>query len=244
MDIFDWLKANGSLVSLAATVVLVIITGIYVYLTKRILDSTISQSKLVYSPVIGIRLRNTGISEVFGPSRRNLSVGLSLTNVGNAPAIEVLIDAEIILQYTNIKGEKVIPARFEPVPIPFIRPGEEIQDDLLSPNFGNTCITHLLDDFRECHRLNIHRLETDPTKESFSSSKLKVCIYYRNNIGQYFESIGEAYLHPKKDLEHNDTNALPLIHSPILEFHTDPISKEKMDKEIAFRNSKRSLCGW
>ena len=196
MDVLNWLQANGSVVSLAATMVLVIITGIYVYITKRMLDFTVRQSKLVSNPVIGIRLGHMGISIVYGPSRRNLCIYLNLPNVGNEPAIEVLVDAEIILQYSNIQGEKVIPTRFEPSSISFIRPGEEILEyPSHNPGFGNTCITHLLDDFRECHRLNIHRIETNPTKEAYNASRLRVYVYYRNNLGQYFESTYETYLH-------------------------------------------------
>jgi len=250
MDVLNWLQANESVVSLAATIVLVIITGIYVYLTKKILDSTVRQSKLFSNPVIGIRLGHMRISKVYGPSRRNLGIGLVLTNVGNAPAIEVLVDAEIILQYSNIRGEKVIPARFEPSSIPFIRPGEEIPEDSIhNPNFGNTCITHLLDDFRECNRLNIHRIETDPTKEPYNASRLRVCVYYRNNLGQYFESSYETYLHigeiPEEKIPEDDETAeLPQIYVPRPKFHAGPISKEKMYKDIPFRNSKRDLCGW
>ena len=245
MDILNWLQTNGPIVSLATTIVLVIITGMYVYLTKRILDSTVRQSNLVPNPVIGIRLRHMGISKVYGPSRRNLDIGLNLTNLGNAPAIEILVDAEIILQYSNIRGEKVIPARFEPSSIPFIRPGEEIPEGPShDPNFGNTCITYLLDDFRECNRLNIHRIETDPTKESYNASILRVCVYYQNNLGQYFESTYETCLHLEKIPEDDETIELSQIYVPRPKFYAGPISKEKMDKNISYRNSKRDLCGW
>jgi len=238
MDVLNW-------VQLAANLVLVIITGIYVYLTKRILDSTIRQSKLVSNPVVGIRLGHMWIFEVYGPSRRNLSIGLNLTNVGNAPAIEVLVDAEIILQYSNIQGEKVIPGRFEPSSIPFIRPGEEItEDSRYNPNFGNTCIRHLLDDFRECHRLNMHRIETDPAKEPYNASMLRVCVYYRNNLGQYFESTYETYLHLGQIPEDDEATELAEIYVPTPKFYAGPISKKEMGNDISSRNSKRDLCGW
>ena len=245
MDVLNWLQTNGPIVSLAATIVLVIITAVYVYLTKRILDSTVRQSNLVPNPVIGIRLGHMGISKVYGPSRRNLSIGLNLTNVGNAPAIEVLVDAEIILQYSNIQDEKVIPARFEPSSISFIRPGEEMPEDPShDPSFGNTCITHLLDDFRECNRLNIHRIETDPTKEPFNASMLRVYVYCRNNLGQHFESTYETYLHLEKIPEDDETIELSQIYVPRPKFHAGTISKEEMDKSISHRNSERDLCGW
>ncbi|GAG59067.1 unnamed protein product [marine sediment metagenome] len=123
MLVLNWLGINGSILSLLVTIILVIITGVYVYFTKRILDSSIRQLNLLPNPVIGIRIEHMTVGKVFGPSRRNFSIGLSLTNVSNAPAIEVLIDAELTLQYSNIKGEKVIPVRFEPNSVPFIRQG-------------------------------------------------------------------------------------------------------------------------
>ena len=85
-----------------------------IWLTKRILGETVKQSRLTYNPVIGIKIKSIGISKVFGKDRRNLNVDLELINVGNAPAIEVQIDSEIIYTNSEIKGEKSIPARFEP----------------------------------------------------------------------------------------------------------------------------------
>lgn len=244
MDALEWLQANASIISLISTLTLVIVNILYVYLTKKALNVAIRQSNLVYNPVVGIRLCKMGISKMYGPSRRNLSIGLRLTNVGNAPAIDVLVDAEIILQYSNIQGEKVIPARFEPASIPFIRPGEEITDRSIFPDFGNTCVTHLLDDFRECHRLNTLRIETDPTREPYNASMLRVCVYYRNSLEQYFESVYETYLHLEKIPKENESAEVTQIYIPRPKFHTRPILKAEMDKKMAERDAKRDLCGW
>ena len=249
MSIIEWINTNATIISLITTITLVIITAVYVFFTKRILDTSVQQSKLAYNPVIGINLDSMIISEVFGPDRRNMNINLELTNVGNAPAIEVIVDAEITFTYSNIQGEKTIPARFEPENIPFIRPNEELDQSSCSSNFGNTLITHLFDDFREANRLNIHRIKTDPTQESYNASCLKIIIYYRNNIGQYFESNYETYLHLESTNDNefpkdNESAELKQIYIPRPKFHTSPISKEKMDKEISVRNSKRELCGW
>jgi len=162
-----------------------------------------------------------------------------------------LVDAEIILQHLDIHGEKVIPARFEPSSISFICPGEEISENHShDPGFGNTCIKYLLDDFRKCYRLNIHRIDTEPTKDPYTASRLKVCVYYRNNLGQYFESRYETYLNiikitEGKILEDNETAELSQIYIPTRsKFYAYPISKEEINKSISFRNSKRDLCGW
>ncbi len=185
MMVLNWLQTYGGILSLLVTTILVVITGMYVYFTKKILDSSIRQLNLLPNPVIGIQIKEMVIGKVFGRSRRNMSICLSLTNIGNAPAIEILIDGEIILKYSDIKGEKAIPARFDPSSIPFISKGQELSEghntDL---SFGNTCIDHLFDDFREFERLNIHRIKTDPTKEAYKSSKLKIYVYYQNNLGQ------------------------------------------------------------
>jgi hypothetical protein len=234
-----------SLISLLATLVLVIINGIYIYFTKRTLDVALRQSNLVYNPVIGITLGKVSVSPVFGPSRRQIRVKTNLTNVGNAPAIDVLVDAEIVLSYSNIEGEKIIPAYHEPSSIPFIRSGEETKDDpRLSPTFGNTCVAHVLADFQEGNRLNVLRIATEPTKMPYNSSMLRVYASYRNSIGQYFESTYEIYLSLEEIPSDKKDSEIDLIYIPRPKFHAYPISKKELDIKLSERDSKRNLCGW
>jgi hypothetical protein len=252
MGIMDWIRINEPVISLASSIVLVAVTGIYVYLTHEILKTTIRQSNLASNPVISIRLGEMTISEVWGDERRSLVIGPNLANIGNAPAIGVLVDGELILQYSNIEGETIIPARFEPIDIPFIRCGEDLPDEQghNSLSFGNTCITHLLDDFREEHRLNMHRIATDPSRVHYNASLLRICIYYQNNLGQYFESAYETYLIIGKRLglddnipNDNETTTLSQIYIPRPKFSAGPIQNDEVNKRIAERNSKRDLCG-
>lgn len=256
MDILSWLELYGSVLSLIASIILVIVTGIYVYFTKKILDSSIRQSNLVSNPVIGILLDKMVISKAFGP-RRQLNIGINLANVGNAPAIEVLVDAEIEFLYATSDKENIIPARFEPYSIPFIRPGEEITEDVShNPNFGNSCLKLLFEDQSECSRLNINRIATNPQKEPYNPSILRVCIYYRNNLGQYFESIYEIHFNvgdpvkkagksidfiPPAD---NETCNLYPQYIPRPKFHSGPIKREDVEKNLKIRDSKRKLSGW
>ncbi len=250
MDIIEWLKYYNEIISIILTLSLVLITGFYVIFTKRILNATVNQLKLSFNPVIGINIINMNISEVYGTGRRNLNIELELINVGNAPAIEILPDGELLLEYSNIDGEKIIPARFEPRKIPFIRTDDKLKEDLkTSLSFGNICITHLFDDFRESDRLNKLRIETSPSSEPYFSTKLKIIVYYRNNIGQYFESIYEIYLNlgssgvviiPKD----NETVELMAINHPNSYFQVKPIQQVDMIKEIAKRNKKRDIGGW
>lgn len=244
----DFLQQYSGAFTLLATVALVAITAFYVYLTKGILAATANQSRLSLAPVVGIKITGISISKVFGPRRRNMSIAVELSNVGNAPAIEVLVDAEIDLRYSRIGEESSIPARHEPDMIPFIRPGELVTES--SPNFGNKLITHFFDDARESLRLNLHRIETDPTQESFKTSRLRVFVYYRNSLGQHFKSLYEteialwAPLGEEKIPGDDETCEVNQIYIPRPVFHAGVADENLINHEIASRNEKRSLCGW
>jgi|GEM_PF-3272124 hypothetical protein len=243
----DLIQQYSPLANVVASIILVIVTGIYVYLTKKILGATKEQSQLSLAPALGINIKSIDISKVFGPKRRNMSVLLELANVGNAPAIEILVDAEIELRYSQIKGERLISCRFEPEMISYLRPGESNEE--CHPNFGNSFITRFFDDVRESRRLNIHRIETDPTQESFKTSRLYVYAYYRNTIGQYFKSIYEIEIDldpfSKDPIPDDDKEAkATMSYIPRPKFHVEPITKKTMEEEIVSRNSRRDLCGW
>ena len=61
----EWINTNQTLITLVSTLSLVAITGIYVFLTKRLLDVAVKQSKLSYNPVVGITLGTTRIGKCF-----------------------------------------------------------------------------------------------------------------------------------------------------------------------------------
>lgn len=246
----DFLQQYSGAFNFLATLVLALLTAFYAYLTKGILTATSSQARLNLNPVIGITVRKIWISQVFGPKRRNMSVEIELTNVGNAPAIEVLVDSEVQLRYSSVKGEKLIPARFEPDVIAFVKPGDQVAGHGVSPGYGNTFITHFFDDVRESHRLNLHRIETDPTQESFKTSRLRVIAYYRNSLGQHFRSsfeieIGLWRRNGEETIPSDDSTCeVDMCYIPRPAFHAEPADEEDITEEIAERNSKRRLSGW
>lgn len=139
----NFINSNSSLINLLFTLTLISITGYYAYITKRILETSEKYSKLGLNPVIGIEIEGILISEVFIEKRRALDISCQITNVGNAPAIEILIDSEIKLRYSKIKEESTIPMRFEPAMVPFLQPGQS-RNDFHGLSYGNTFITHFL----------------------------------------------------------------------------------------------------
>lgn len=246
----DFLQQYSGAFNFIATLILVALTAFYAYWTRGILAATASQARLSLNPVIGIKVNKIGIGKVFGPKRRNMGVDIELVNVGNAPAIEVLVDSEIELRYSSIQGESVIPARFEPNMIPFLKPGDQISGHGVSPGFGNTFITHFFDDIRESERLNIHRIETNPSQESYKTSRLKVITYYRNSLGQHFRShyeieIGFWHLNGTKPFPADEeTCEVDMFYVPRPVFHAEPASPSDIDIEIKNRHAKRKLSGW
>lgn len=263
-DFLNYLNANSGSLLFISNILLVIITGAYVILTKRILESTKRDLDLSYSPVIGIRINDMTIGPVYGPDRRNFGVGLTVVNVGNAPAIQVLVDSEIVLKYTEIEGEKVIPARFEPSHIPYIRQGEEITGMNVHQSFGNSCISQMIFDFLREDLLNRERIQNQTHEEAFYSSKLRIFVYYKNHLNQYFLSAYETTIHPWTvngvPIPGFAPTQAPLETPPVLPndqpielieiaiprptFIANPIDMEKMNKDIEERNRKRRLSGW
>jgi len=248
MFIIDFTQKYSGALGFFTSVILVVITGFYAHLTRGILIATANQSRLSLIPVIGIKITKIGISEVFGPGRRNMSVALELTNVGNAPAIEVLIDAEVELRYSKINNESVIPARHDPYAIPFIQPGQIATE--ANPNFGNVLVTHFFDDVRESVRLNMHRIETDPRRDSYKTSRLNIFVYYRNSLGRCFKSIYSTEIGiftqigadpiPK---EYEKSN-VSQIFLPRPTFHAGIDSKITFEQDLDRRARKRKISGW
>jgi hypothetical protein len=266
-DIISFLNLNYGAISVISSIVLVLVTAFYVYLTKKILDSTKHEFQISFSPVIGIRLNDMIISPVYGENRRTFNINVTIVNVGNAPAIEVLIDSEIELTHSNINGEKIIPARFEPTMIPFLRQGEELpnshevnaESHITSQSFGNSCINHMIFDFTKNHELNIERIHTNSSDEPYVSTKLRVFVYCKNHLNQYFLSQYETYIEPHR-VEGNPIPCSAILENPGLPnnrtidliqhdiprpiFLTKPISYDEMKRVINSRNEKRNLCGW
>jgi hypothetical protein len=269
LDFLTLMNQNSGALTVISSIILIIITSIYVYLTKKILDSNKHDIELSYSPVIGIKINQMSILPVYGEGRRGFIVDLTIVNVGNAPAIEVKIDSEIELKHSDIKGEKIIPTRREPALIPFLRSGEEIPDShahdhdfqiaLTSQNFGNTCIDHMIFDFTKDRELNLERIHSDPSHESYVSTKLRIYVYCKNHLNQYFLSQYETYIEPFR-VEGNPIPCFVILNNPGLPndrkieliqehfrrpiFLTKPISHEEMMQAINDRNRKRNLCGW
>jgi hypothetical protein len=255
-QILQFLKDNNTFFSLLVSIILVSITSYYAIITHKLLKVTRNQQNIILNPVIGIQVKKIEIGKEWGNKRRQLNVILDLVNVGNSPAIEVLIDSEIELRYSNIQNENIIPSRFEPDIIPFIKQNEKKCD--INLIYGNTFLLHFFNDVREAHRLNIHRITAGTKEEVYKTSKLYVNLYYKNSIGQYFysqfnieigiidivDSRNEKELSKDPIPASNEVKDVSMILIPRPEFHSGLITKKEIDNNINKSNKKRDLCGW
>jgi len=234
-----------TVLSLVADFAMIIVTIIYVVFTWRLVKITKQSFQCQLVPLIGIEIKKIVVGPPFGPGRRQMSVELCLSNVGNAPAINVLIDSEFDFRYSKISGDSIIPQRFEPTAVAFIPQGGKISGPHIDQSYGNRFVSSLLDEAREAHRLNAHRIATNPTHEPYKMSRLTVFSYYRNAVGQYFKGCYscEVCVFNPKDIDKEEFD-LSIVNMPHPEFRAVPIKESEMMRELSKRDSRRELCGW
>lgn len=232
-------------ISVVSNAIVAFVTVVYVIYTRYLVHVTQNAYRHQLAPIVGVNVGQIEIGEEFGPQRRNLSVELCVKNIGNAAAIDVQVDSEIEFRYSEIEGVRNIPMRFEPSFVPYLAVGDVASGNEVSQSYGNRCIDALLDDARESHRLNSHRIATDPSQEPYNMSRLKIFVYYKNAIGQSFRSCftQEISVWKHEDIEKKKLS-LTKIFVPRPEFIAMPIDKKSKDREMSERRKKRNLCGW
>lgn len=197
MKLINWINTNQAFILVIANVLLVCVTAVYVFLTRKIARFSEMQFKTASNPIIGVRVSKMYVSKANGNYGRTLKISTDLQNIGNAPAINIQVIGEIIFGHTKINGSPTIPAHDSIRTVPYILPGEKFdthfETDLF---FGKNAVIHLFDDFRENHRLNRLRIDTDPSKEPYEGPKLRIRLFYGNNLDQLFESIFEVFIEP------------------------------------------------
>jgi len=265
--VISWIISNQAFILVLTNILLVIVTLAYVGLTRSMVKFAERQIKIASNPILGIKISKMHISKVYSSKRRTLTVEIEVVNIGNGPAINIQIDGEMILSNNDVNGEKVIPAYTEPRRLSFLMAGQKFDDNFESNvYFGNKAILYLFDDFREEDRLNQHRINTDPKIEAFKASKLRILVYYSNNLGQQFKSSFETYvalgMEIPEDLDAkikdaklitikqreipDDDQEIELEYHPYIrpEFKSGLIKEKEIEQELTKRNSNRKLSGW
>jgi len=258
----------STIVLAVATVVLVAVTYFYVRLTKGILNETseyveltrgilaetAAQSKLQYSPVIGITVDKMWISNKTQAEQiRDFAIYLTLLNLGNSPAIEIYVDGEIVLQHVEVHGYSEMPSRFWPCLIPFLKPDESVTegaDKRFSPVFGYPCIQAMFEDWKHCFDEERWQTVVERVKEEndlnlwqrfnqvIRQPVLRIIVYYRNHLDQHFKSLYEIPLLLDQELT-DDAIEVREAGVPMPKFYAAPIAEAEMKEEMAEREIRR-----
>jgi hypothetical protein len=235
MAILEWINTYSGALTFFATLILVIITAVYVKYTQKIMESTKKQFISQQNPVIGIKTGEMYLVEL-DDGYREFNAEFHLTNLGNAPALEVIIESEIKLNISNIKGENSIPSRWASV-VSYIRVGEELD---VEPNcvqsFDSNVFKHMIQGFKKERELNNKRIKKNFEPE-YSSSILSIDVYCKNSFNQYFKSHFETHLIQGEKFP--DYIEVKPFFSPNQKFYSNPISEDEFKKETTIRKLKR-----
>jgi hypothetical protein len=241
MDILEWVNTYSGALTFFATLILVIITAVYVKFTQSMMDSAKAQFISQQNPVIGIKVNDMYLGCI-SESYLQFNIDFTLTNLGNAPALEVLIDSEIKSNFFHFKGENVIPSRWVST-IPFIRVGEELYSDpqvknapFFSQSFNSDVFEIMDKGFKKEQKLNQKRIEKNHEPE-YRSNIFLIDVYCKNSFNHFFKSHFETYLILGEKFP--DYIEVKPYFEPAQKFYSRPISEDDFKEETASRKLKR-----
>lgn len=182
--------------SLISSLIMVVVTIIYVGHTKQQADSAKDSVKLITEQmkkekqpcVIPYIMESYGTAfDANNYTRVQLTFDINLRNVGDAPAINVYTLAEFELQFQKDKAgnKKRLSAALLPRFVQSLSAGEE---EKIHVWFETDEIRNLIIDLAKAEELNIERIKNNPHQNPFTGGTLVVRILFKNIMGQWCES--------------------------------------------------------
>lgn len=248
----NWLSNNISLLTLIVTAILTVTTFLYTLITRRML-------RLASQPTITIRSKNVSISpditdtasisgndDSLGKERYCVAFEIELTNIGNQPAQNIYVDAEVYFKENRPLGNKALPVHL-PEFISFLAP--QSKDDkatIISARFDNFVARELIRDFFK-GRHSLEGLPFLPSRAEMENPKLwpspKVIIrcFYSDIQGHNYLSEQLLFFHIWKDNEHGKLD-IYLLNMQELQFvGIKPVSKTFREHYIKNNRHKRYM---
>lgn len=225
LDFLKHINTNYSaLLSLLSSVIMVIVTIIYVVQTKRQADYAKESAELVAKQIktdkqpciVPSVVDSKGIAFDAGDyTRIQLGFDISLENVGESPAINVYTLCAIELQQSkNSEGKEInLSAALLPnfVQAIAVRAKEEI-----NIHFETDEVLDLVNELSIAMEKNWERIRTNPSKHHYVGANLNIKVLFKNIMGQWSESVISyeiawlEYLEPPKSSSHNiNANTIP-----------------------------------
>lgn len=214
----------AGVLSLLSSLIMVVVTIIYVGHTKRqanyakeSAELVAKQMKIDKQPCIV-----PYVTDSFGSAwdttdytRMQLGFTIKLRNVGDSPAINVYTLADIELQFSedSAGNKKLLPASLLPGFTQALSAEEETNINI---HFETPEVKALICELRKASEKNWERLRTNPSHHHYTGAKLIVRVFFKNLMGQWCESTISyeiawlAYKNPPPQKTHNlNENTIP-----------------------------------
>jgi len=214
----------AGVLSLLSSLLMVIVTVIYVGHTKRQADYTKESVELVAEqmktdkqPCIVPYVTDSYGSawDTTDYTRTQLIFEITLKNVGDSPAINVYTLADFELQFSlDLDGEKkLLSAALLPEFVQALSGGEEKKIHIC---FETSEVSELVRELKKAEEMNWERLRTDSSHHHYTGAKLIIRVLFKNIMGQWCESVISheiawlAYRDPPPRKTHNlNENTIP-----------------------------------
>lgn len=214
----------AGVLSLLSSLIMVVVTIIYVGHTKRqanyakeSAELVAKQMKIDKQPCIVPYVTDSYGSawDATDYTRMQLGFTIKLRNVGDSPAINVYTLADIELQFTedSVGNKKLLQASLLPGFVQALSAEEETEINI---RFETSEIKALICELRKASEKNRERLRTNPSHHHYTGAKLIVRVFFKNLMGQWCESTISheiawlAYKNPPPQKTHNlNENTIP-----------------------------------
>ena len=187
----------AEVLSLLSSMIMVVVTIIYVGHTKRQANYAKESAELVAKQIktdkqpciIPFVINSYGSAwDATDYTRIQLGFDIKLKNAGDSPAINVYTLADIELQFTNdSNGEKkLLHASLLPNFVQALSANEEKEVHI---HFETDEVEALVQELVRADDMNWERIRTNPSHHYYTGAKLIVRVFFKNIMGQWCESV-------------------------------------------------------
>lgn len=231
----------AAILSFLSSLIMVIVTIIYVMHTKRqanyakeSVELVAKQMKTEKQPCIVPYITDSYGSafDATEYTRMQLAFEIDLKNIGDAPAINIYTLADIELQFTHdLEGnKKCLSAALLPEFVQALTIGENKKIHIC---FETSEVKALVRELEIAMNMNWERIKTNPELHHYTGAKLLIRVLFKNIMGQWCESV----------LSH-EIAWLELKNSPFQRTHNineNTIPPEQIHEEDEFRTVLSSV---
>ena len=214
MELVNLINQYSGLLNVMVAFITAIITLIYVIFKYKKMKASqdslklaIKQFKVDKQPCIVYKTIKSEGTHCFYKQRRQLHINLKIENIGDAPAMSIYVFSYLQLQNSNLKSK--VNMDYLPDYVPFLKAGTKTK---VSVRYETDEINLLLEDLSVTSAKNVHRINTDATREAYKGVDLVIEIYYKNLLGQWF--VNERHTEVLEVLERKENGKTQIVNPP------------------------------